>query len=443
MCLGWLAAALFLLLDTPMTIALLHAGASPWDWTSASPESQGISSQKLDALKDDLAVRKTKAFLVLHDDKLIYEWYAPDHSAMKPHYTASMAKAIVGGLALGVAMSDGRISLDDKAANFIPQWNNHPMKSRITIRHLGSHTSGIQDAWNKQVAAAGADDETISGWEGDFWRWRKRDVGKPDDAFTLSRDTTPVMFEPGTRWAYSNPGIAMLDYCVAAALKDAPQKDIRTLLRDRVMQTIGVADGEWSCGYGKTETVDGLPLVASWGGGSFTARAVARIGRLMLREGNWEGQQLLTAEAVRQITSDAGTPGPNGMGWWSNNDGHITALPSDAFWGAGAGAQVVLVVPSLKLVAVRSGESLDTGDNNLGLEKYFFMPLAQVFRPRRGSCFRKASEKANNSSATRPRAKLTAMLHYPAIAAWAGGPMPSGGAPSCPSPRILWLGTAD
>ena len=38
------------------------------------------------------------------------------------------------------------------------------------------------------------------------------------------------------------------------------------------MRPIGVPDAEWSVGYGKTFTVDGLPLVGSWGGGSYTAR---------------------------------------------------------------------------------------------------------------------------------------------------------------------------
>lgn len=39
--------------------------------------------------------------------------------------------------------------------------------------------------------------------------------------------------------------------------------DIRSVLDDRVMRPIGVAEDEWSCGYGKTYDVDGLPLVAS------------------------------------------------------------------------------------------------------------------------------------------------------------------------------------
>jgi len=83
----------------------------------------------------------------------------------------------------------------------------------------------------------------------------------------LARDAAPVLFEPGTEMQYSNPGIAMLTYCVTALLRDAPIKDVRTLLRERIMRPTGVPDEQWSVGYGQTFAVDGLPLVGSWGGG--------------------------------------------------------------------------------------------------------------------------------------------------------------------------------
>jgi CubicO group peptidase (beta-lactamase class C family) len=124
------------------------------------------------------------------------------------------------------------------------------------------------------------------------------------------------------------------------------------------MRPIGVPDAEWSIGYGATHEVDGLPLVASWGGGSYTARAVARVGRLLLREGDWDGTRLLSKEAVRQITQSAGLPGSCGMGWWTNGGGRYTKLSKDAYWGAGAGDQVLLVIPSLNLIMVRNGETL-------------------------------------------------------------------------------------
>jgi len=100
-----------------------------------------MDGAELDAMKDALADHQTKAFLVIRNDKIVYEWYQKGHGPDKRHYTASMAKAIVGGVSLAVAMSDDLIELDDQIAKYIPRWKDHPRKSKITIRHLGSHTS--------------------------------------------------------------------------------------------------------------------------------------------------------------------------------------------------------------------------------------------------------------------------------------------------------------
>jgi len=109
---------------------------------------------------------------------------------------------------------------------------------------------------------------------------------------------------------------------------------------------------------------------------------VARIGRLMLRQGDWNGQQLLSPEAVRLVTSDAATNTTCGIGWWSNNQGGCASLPKDAFWGSGAGHQVVLVVPSLKLIAVRNGRALPkiaaSDDYNRPMYKWLFEPLIEA-----------------------------------------------------------------
>src|SRR4051794_40042167 len=340
-----------------------HAHAAEFEWRSATPESQGMSQAKLDALRDAIAPT-TKALFIVRNDRVVYEWYAADHSADKPHYTASMAKAIVGGVSCAVAMTDGKIKLDDPAAKFIKQWQTDPQKSKITIRQLGSHTAGLEDS-----SVEGVSHTNEPGWKGEFW---KR-LDPPNDPFTISRDQTPVVSEPGTKWGYSNPGIALLTYAVTAAIQDGPHKDVRTLLRDRVMRPIGAPDKEWSVGYTKTYMVDGMPMVGSWGGGNYTARTAARVGRLMLRDGDWDGKQLISKEAIRETTIDAGTPGPNGIGWWSNNDGHFAKLPKDAYWGSGAGNQTLLVVPSLNLIVVRNGADLGKGRDTVN--KMLFEPL--------------------------------------------------------------------
>jgi CubicO group peptidase (beta-lactamase class C family) len=334
-------------------IALLSTGSrgssQSFAWQKSTPESQGMSGSGLDALRGELALRKTRAFLVIRNDRIVYEWYAKGVAADTKQGTASLAKALVGGMSLAVALHDGRLKLDDPGAMYISAWKDDPRKSQITLRHLGSHTSGLSDS-----TTTGIKNEEQPGWKGDFW---KR-LPAPNDPFSLARDKAPLLSEPGQRFQYSNPGIGMLTYCVTATLKDDRHRNIRAVLRERVLQPIGADDKDWSVGYGTTFTVDGLPLVCSWGGGSFTPRTAARIGRLVLREGDWDGKRLLSRDAVRQVVHDAGLPGHCGMGWWTNNGRRYDWLPQDAVWGAGAGDQVLLVVPSLNLIVVRNGDTL-------------------------------------------------------------------------------------
>ena len=353
------------------------AGQGNFEWEKALLENEGMSSQKLDAAKEVLAAKGTKTFLVIRNDKIIYEWYAPDFGPDKKHYTASMAKALVSGVSLMLALNDGRLNEDDPACKFITEWKRHPQKSKITIRHLATHSSGIEDAEQDGIGHF-----ELPGWKGQFWK-------QEPDPFTVSRDEAPVIFEPGTEYAYSNPGMAMLSYAVTASLKNTKYTDVRTLLRERIMRPIGVKDSDWSIGYGKTFEVSGLNLVANWGGGGYTARATARVGRLMMRKGNWQGRQLVDPKWVEEVVKYAGTPLPDrpsgnpapasGLGWWTNFDGVWPKVPRDAFAGAGAGNQVILVVPSLDLIIVRNGSNLFDSSKGegfwAGIEQYLFNPV--------------------------------------------------------------------
>src|SRR5262249_21005390 len=87
------------------------ASGQPFEWRSATPASQGMSKEKLDALKDELAKRKTKAFLIVRNGKIVYEWYAAGHGPKKKHGAASLSKPTVAGLALALLLTDGKLKL--------------------------------------------------------------------------------------------------------------------------------------------------------------------------------------------------------------------------------------------------------------------------------------------------------------------------------------------
>ena len=346
------------------------ACAQPMEW-AIPPREAGLSPEKLEAWRANLAAHRTTGLIVIRRGRIALEWYASGWDAERPHGTASMAKALVGGMSLAVAMSDGRISPDDLASKYITDWRADPLKSRITIRQLATHTSGISDAEEN-----GIPHDRLPGWEGDFWK-------RVPDPFSIAIWKAPALFEPGTQYAYSNPGMAALSYAITASLKGG---DIRTLLKDRVLGPLGVPDRQWSIGYGRAYEVDGLKLYANWGGASFTARAAARIGQLMLRRGEWNGRELIRREVVKQILTDQGMPRPprgpgdpapaSGLAWYTNADRIWPEAPRDAFAGAGAQHQVIFVAPSLDLIVVRNGDSL--GDAQPG----FWGPVyALVVKP--------------------------------------------------------------
>ncbi|HWC95925.1 MAG TPA: serine hydrolase [Candidatus Sulfopaludibacter sp.] len=337
-------------------LLLLSLGAS---LLSGQTRDSGLDPVKLEAWRAGLAAHGTTGLLLIRRGRTVLEWYAPGWNAEKPHGTASLAKALVGGTSLALAMSDGLISPDDRAAKYIPAWAADPLKSKITIRELATHTSGISDAEDGDTPH-----EKIPGWKGDFWK-------RTPDPFSIAVHLAPVLFEPGTQNEYSNPGMAALSYAITASLHGG---DIRTLLKERLLDPLGVAESEWTIGYGRAYEVDGLKLYANWGGASFTARATARVARLMMLQGLWNGRQLIRRDIVKKALTDQGMPHPprtaadpapaSGLAWYTNQDFVWSAAPHDAFAGAGASHQVLFAVPSLDLVVVRNGDALSKDKDN-------------------------------------------------------------------------------
>ncbi|MCC7145978.1 MAG: serine hydrolase [Phycisphaeraceae bacterium] len=365
---------------------------SPWPYDD--PANHQLDSQGLQALWAHLAQAGTQALFILRHDRVVLDWSAPgtpghrddksDRMLPLLHGTASAAKALVGGMSLLIALADRRLAIDDPASKWIPAWRDDPIKSKITIRQLATHTSGLQDAHQDGVEHA-----DLPGWMGAFWR-------REPDPFSLARDRAPVIFEPGTQRHYSNPGMAMLAYVVTASLQgERGYPNIGQALAERVMRPLGVSDEEWSIGYKTIYELDGLQLQANWGGGVYSARAMAAVGVLMLHLGQWQGQSLFEGELIKQMAWPAEPKAiaksrepfepVSGLGWWSNADGAWPVLPRNTFCAAGAGHQLLLVVPEMDLVVVRQGKGLGSAMRGEqfweAAYRKIFEPLARCFLP--------------------------------------------------------------
>src|SRR5438094_492879 len=107
-------------------MARTEESTDPFGWQTALPASEGMDESKLRGMQEDLAQRGTQALLIVRHDRIVWEWYAAGHGPDRPHYTASLAKALVGGVSFMLAAADGRLGVDDLACRYIPTWRSDP-----------------------------------------------------------------------------------------------------------------------------------------------------------------------------------------------------------------------------------------------------------------------------------------------------------------------------
>jgi CubicO group peptidase (beta-lactamase class C family) len=344
-------------------------------WESVSPQSRGFDSLRLEALGDELQAKSTDVFLVVRGGDIVTERYGQGFGPNTLFGMAAMAKAASGSMALLLSLADERVGLDEAVGNWYPAWSDDSVKSRITIRQLATHSSGLDDVDFTDVGGG----------------WKQYYYDHPDQRFELALERAPALFEPGSHQSYSGLGYYVLAYALTKSLRDAPEKDLATLLRKRLFEPLEVPRRAWQISYGESHEFDGLRLYAIGSGASITARAAARIGQLVLDHGSWQGQQLIPATWVDTLRSivplaadrrlDPSELGA-GLGWWMNSDGSAPSLPSDAMVGLGNGDRVLLVVPSLSLVMVRSGGLLAPAEGEAvwknpwsRLDEHLFGPL--------------------------------------------------------------------
>ena len=185
-----------------------------------------------------------------------------------------------------------------------------------------------------------------------------------------------LYFEPGGRWAYSNAGVNWL----ADVLTVVYARDLRALMFERVFTPLSItaADLTWRDNAYRGDTIRGVKRREFGSGISANVDAMARIGYLYLRRGLWNGQRILEESFIDAasaplplvvgLTVDNPTTHFNasdhyGLLWWNNGDGTMPGVPLDAYWSWGLYDSVIVVIPSLDIVAVRAGSGWRAGFN--------------------------------------------------------------------------------
>ena len=320
----------------------------PWpngDRTVPAPWPDNIDQAALQAASDwafdrQSAEQVTLSLLVLHDQDIVHERYAPGFDMHTRTRTWSTAKSIAVTL-IGMLVEQGAMDLDAPLdIDWLPEitvaQDKDPRRD-ITLRHLLNMSSGLYpvDSFGMEYVNGSG----LAYWAGASSAREARRRG--------------LVREPGTFWDYENYDTLLAVYAMKRALGD--EKTYREFPRKALLDRIGMRN----------------TLVSTDRFGDFilssqvytNARDLARFGLLYLQNGTWDGQRLLSDEWIRFVRTPAPATAQTGNfyggQWWLVPDDRDD-VPGDAYATAGNRGQYVIVVPSRKVVIVRRG--LDYGE---------------------------------------------------------------------------------
>lgn len=240
------------------------------------PEDTGVDHE---ALRQLVALEKeyeTDALVVVKNGVLVGSWnWSKSQSRIE---TMSVTKSVVG-MAIGSLLQEGLLSsVDEPVHTFYPEWNQGRKKG-ITIRHILSHTSGLQDLSTtyKEILPS-------------------RDYVQLALAAELSAD-------PGERFFYSNKAVNLL----AGIIHKISGKRMDEYIAEAIFMPLGIVDYDWQLDRsGNPHAMAGLEI---------SAVDLSRLGQLMLNSGVWEGRRILSENWIRESTLPHGSA-HHGLLWW-------------------------------------------------------------------------------------------------------------------------------
>jgi CubicO group peptidase (beta-lactamase class C family) len=314
----------------------VDASATPWPLPRAERplDFNYDYAGKTHAAMDVVDRTYTNALIILKHGKIVTEIYRNQTDAASHFISFSMAKSITSIL-IGLALTDGRIhSLDDQITQYVPELKESAYDG-VTIRQALDMRSGAN--YDEQYVV-GHPDLLSAAFEESFIENRMRFV-------SVTRAMTRA-YPPGEHYNYSTFETCVLGW----VLERATKQSITQFMTDRLWKPAGMESyGFWM--------LDGTPEVGrEFNGGGFNAiaRDYARLGLLMLRNGQAGSRQVVPAAWVRESTiprvREAVSPEEPSFGyhyqWWPIVD-------SDAYMARGLQGQAIYIDPSTDTVVVK------------------------------------------------------------------------------------------
>ncbi len=269
---------------------------------------------------------KTVAFLIIKNDTIQYEKYFKGYSQESIIPSFSMAKSVTSIL-IGCAIDDGLIkSIEEPITNYIPELKKNGFE-KVTIKHLLQMTSALKfsESYYNPFGQAAS-----------FYYGRN-----------LKREISKLKLKgiPGQKTDYVSGNTQLLGFVLERSLKG---KTITQYFQEKLWTPLEMEyDASWSIDKKNNGTEKTFCCINA------RARDFAKIGRLYLNKGNWNGKQILSQKWVEESTKVDTTEGSIDeyqYQWW---------LPSTTgdFMAEGILGQYIYVNPSKNIVIVRMGKN--------------------------------------------------------------------------------------
>lgn len=322
-------------------------------WTRATPAEVGLDGARLcglDKLLEQWPQRNIHAVVVARRGKLVMERYFTGaderwgtqlgdvkHAPDVMHDLRSISKSVVA-LTVGIALGDGNFpALDSPVFDAFPEFATlaTPEKRKITFRQLLTMSSGF--AWDETIPYSNPANSEL----------RLINSANPV-RYVLEQ---PLAAAPGEIYNYNGGNTTLL----AAVVAKLTGKGIEDYAREKLFAPLGITASEWvrMPASGEAAAASGLRL---------RPRDTAKLGQLMLTDGQWNGRQILpmgwAADSVKPRINGAGVYF-YGYQWWLGRS-LLAGREVDWIAGFGWGGQRLFIVPTLDLVVfVNSGHYRD------------------------------------------------------------------------------------
>ena len=293
------------------------------------PQTQGVASGGLLNFVNAVETGKLNlhSLMVVRHGKVVAEgWWAPYAPPLK-HTLYSLSKSFTS-TAIGFAVAEGRLTVDDKVVSFFKNAPTIPGENLLAmrVRDLLTMTTGH----DKDTAPA----------------LRTPGTANWINAFLAQ----PVEHPPGTHFVYNSGATYML----SAIVQKLTGQPVLAYLKPRLFDPLGIEGADWEVDPNGIDT----------GGWGLRVRTedIAKFGQLYLQKGVWNGKPLLpeawVADATRAHIMQPGT-NRDTSDWLQGYGYQFWRCRHDAYRGDGAMGQYCIVLPGQDAVIAITSETSD------------------------------------------------------------------------------------